>query len=634
MREDRLDLRLAERDRGDQAAGLRLEQLAHRRPTPMGVALGRPDGHARRGRDLLEREPERVLQHEHARLGLREPREAVPQVGPELGELGLAIGRAPGRHAYVLVERIVAAGAAAGGDVAAGVERRAGAATSRTRPRRGTGRSSRTASRARPAPRRAHPRDRRARGSRAARRAERDARRAPRGRERLRPWRVVREWDRSVGRRRACARAATRHRFGGGSAERVARGESTGRARPRTPALPSQQHVARQRCPGHARPSPDKGFDLTLIESLPSWDCRVCGDFLLTAVVVALVLAGGAPASAAPHRVLVASLDDDINPVSQDYLQQQVRRAERDGYDALVVELDTPGGLGTLDARDRQDVPRGDGAGRRLRQPGRLERRFRRRRDRAGRRRARDGAADEHRLLDADHDERARTSRRTSGARSSTTPPPTSPSSRGSTAATRPRPRRWCATPPTTAPGRRPRRTSSTSSRRRCPRSSSEIDGTVTKPKGLTLHTAGATRRHRRDVVLAARARHADRPEHHRPDALARRRRHPRRAVEPRPRAARDGRRDLAARRPLRPPGAARLGRGRADAAALARPLRDRRARHLPRRADARRRRHVRDRRADAVRPGRAGLPGVRSGPRSRSRARSCSCSASRSRGS
>ena len=69
--------------------------------------------------------------------------------------------------------------------------------------------------------------------------------------------------------------------------------------------------------------------------------------FLLTVVVVALTLASGAPASTGPHRVLVASLDDDINPVSQQFLQAQVKRAERDGYDALVVELDTPGGLGT-----------------------------------------------------------------------------------------------------------------------------------------------------------------------------------------------------------------------------------------------------------------------------------------------
>jgi membrane-bound serine protease (ClpP class) len=69
--------------------------------------------------------------------------------------------------------------------------------------------------------------------------------------------------------------------------------------------------------------------------------------FLLTVVVVGLALAGGAAAATEPHRVLVASLDDDINPVSQHYLQTQVRRAESGGYDALVVELDTPGGLGT-----------------------------------------------------------------------------------------------------------------------------------------------------------------------------------------------------------------------------------------------------------------------------------------------
>jgi len=70
-------------------------------------------------------------------------------------------------------------------------------------------------------------------------------------------------------------------------------------------------------------------------------------EFLLTAVVVAISFGVVAPASAAPPRVLVAALDDDINPVSQDFLQDQVRRAETGGYDALVVELDTPGGLGS-----------------------------------------------------------------------------------------------------------------------------------------------------------------------------------------------------------------------------------------------------------------------------------------------
>ena len=70
-------------------------------------------------------------------------------------------------------------------------------------------------------------------------------------------------------------------------------------------------------------------------------------DLLLTAVVVVASLAVAAPASAAAPRVLVATLADDINPVSQHYLQDQVRRAETGGYDAIVVELDTPGGLGT-----------------------------------------------------------------------------------------------------------------------------------------------------------------------------------------------------------------------------------------------------------------------------------------------
>lgn len=69
--------------------------------------------------------------------------------------------------------------------------------------------------------------------------------------------------------------------------------------------------------------------------------------FLLTAVVVVTSLAVVAPASAAAPRVLVAELADDINPVSQGYLEDQVRRAETGGYDALVVELDTPGGLGS-----------------------------------------------------------------------------------------------------------------------------------------------------------------------------------------------------------------------------------------------------------------------------------------------
>ena len=47
---------------------------------------------------------------------------------------------------------------------------------------------------------------------------------------------------------------------------------------------------------------------------------------------------------AAP-RVLVAHLDNDINPVTQEYVEDQVDRAEDDEFDAFVLVLDTPGGL-------------------------------------------------------------------------------------------------------------------------------------------------------------------------------------------------------------------------------------------------------------------------------------------------
>jgi membrane-bound serine protease (ClpP class) len=38
-------------------------------------------------------------------------------------------------------------------------------------------------------------------------------------------------------------------------------------------------------------------------------------------------------------------LENDINPVTQDYVVDAIERGEREGYDAVVIELDTPGGL-------------------------------------------------------------------------------------------------------------------------------------------------------------------------------------------------------------------------------------------------------------------------------------------------
>lgn len=70
----------------------------------------------------------------------------------------------------------------------------------------------------------------------------------------------------------------------------------------------------------------------------------------LAVVAAILALATAAPAFAQTDgdevpRVLVAHLDNDINPVTQEYIEDQVERAEEDGFAAFVVVLDTPGGL-------------------------------------------------------------------------------------------------------------------------------------------------------------------------------------------------------------------------------------------------------------------------------------------------
>jgi membrane-bound serine protease (ClpP class) len=81
---------------------------------------------------------------------------------------------------------------------------------------------------------------------------------------------------------------------------------------------------------------------------------RVVRALGVAAVVAAgvLVLTSGAlgsAASASHPRVLAIKFGPDleINPVTQSYFTHQLDRAAKDGYDAAVVELDTPGGLST-----------------------------------------------------------------------------------------------------------------------------------------------------------------------------------------------------------------------------------------------------------------------------------------------
>ncbi len=67
----------------------------------------------------------------------------------------------------------------------------------------------------------------------------------------------------------------------------------------------------------------------------------------LAAAAAFLLAAPGALTADAAPRVLVAEFENDVNPVTQDYLLDEIERAERDGFAAVVLEMDTPGGLGS-----------------------------------------------------------------------------------------------------------------------------------------------------------------------------------------------------------------------------------------------------------------------------------------------
>jgi membrane-bound serine protease (ClpP class) len=65
----------------------------------------------------------------------------------------------------------------------------------------------------------------------------------------------------------------------------------------------------------------------------------------LGSLAAALVLIAPAPAAAKTPRVLAVHFSLEINPVTQDYVNHQIDQAQKDHYDAVVILLDTPGGL-------------------------------------------------------------------------------------------------------------------------------------------------------------------------------------------------------------------------------------------------------------------------------------------------
>ena len=65
------------------------------------------------------------------------------------------------------------------------------------------------------------------------------------------------------------------------------------------------------------------------------------------ATAAALVVCATASATTSRPRVLAAKFENDVNPVTQGYINDQIARANDDHYDAIVILLDTPGGLST-----------------------------------------------------------------------------------------------------------------------------------------------------------------------------------------------------------------------------------------------------------------------------------------------
>jgi membrane-bound serine protease (ClpP class) len=70
------------------------------------------------------------------------------------------------------------------------------------------------------------------------------------------------------------------------------------------------------------------------------------GLIALAALAAAAAFSGSASA-ATPPKVLVAEFENDVNPVTQEYLLDAIERGEEDGFAAVVIEMDTPGGLGS-----------------------------------------------------------------------------------------------------------------------------------------------------------------------------------------------------------------------------------------------------------------------------------------------
>jgi membrane-bound serine protease (ClpP class) len=67
--------------------------------------------------------------------------------------------------------------------------------------------------------------------------------------------------------------------------------------------------------------------------------------FIALLVGTAVLGLSAASAQTLAPRVLAVEFKNDVNPVTADYVMDEIERANDDGFDAVVILLDTPGGL-------------------------------------------------------------------------------------------------------------------------------------------------------------------------------------------------------------------------------------------------------------------------------------------------
>ena len=73
---------------------------------------------------------------------------------------------------------------------------------------------------------------------------------------------------------------------------------------------------------------------------MTGWRARWATGCVLLSLAAAIVADGSAP-----NRVNLVTIKGSINPASADYLIQAIATSEEDGATALLIEMDTPGGL-------------------------------------------------------------------------------------------------------------------------------------------------------------------------------------------------------------------------------------------------------------------------------------------------